>query len=91
LCLCSSKGIGSPGALNQIALGIARIDKPDLAIEWLKIATEMYPKEAALYGTLGDLYLKPNQREQAINAFKKALEIDPNFEHARTMLKKLME
>lgn len=48
-------------------------------------------EEAALYGTLGDFYLKQNQREQAINAFKKALEVDPNFEHAKEMLKKLME
>ena len=55
------------------------------------MATEMYPKEATLYGTLGDFYLKQNQREQAINALKKALEVDPNFEHAKEMLKKLME
>ena len=51
----------------------------------------MYPKEAALYGTLGDFYLKQNRREEAINAYKKALDVDPNFERAKEMLKKLME
>ena len=61
-----------------------------MGIEWLEIATEMYPKEAALYGTLGDFYLKQNRREEAINAYKKALDVDPNFEHAKEMLKKLM-
>lgn len=87
----SSSGIASARVLNQIALGIAGVDKLDSAIEWLKIATEMYPKEAALYGTLADFYQKQGRREQAINAYKKALDIDPNFEHAKEMLKKLME
>jgi tetratricopeptide (TPR) repeat protein len=87
----SSRGIASPTALNQIALGIAGVDKLDSAIEWLIIATEMYPKEAALYGTLGDFHLKQNRREQAISAYKKALDVEPNFEHAKEMLKKLME
>ena len=87
----SSRGIASARALNQIALGIAGVDKLDAAIEWLKIATEMYPKEAALYGTLGDFHLKQNRREEAINAYKKALDVDPNFEHAKEMLKKLIE
>ena len=41
------------------------------------------------YAPLGDFYLKQNLREQAINAYKKALEIDPKFEHAKEMLKKL--
>jgi tetratricopeptide (TPR) repeat protein len=63
----------------------------DSAIEWLKIATEIYTKEAALYGTLGDFYLKQSRREQAISAYKKALDVDPNFEHAKEMLKKLMQ
>jgi CubicO group peptidase (beta-lactamase class C family) len=87
----SSAGIASARALNQIALGIAGVDKLASAIEWLIIATEMYPKEAALYGTLGDFYLKQSRREQAISAYKKALDVDPNFEHAKGMLKKLME
>lgn len=86
----SSRGIASARALNQIALGIAGVDKLDSAIEWLKIATEMYPKEGALYGTLGDFHLKQNRREEAINAYKKALDVDSNFEHAKEMLKKLM-
>lgn len=87
----NSRGIASARALNQIALALAGANKLDAGIDWLKIATEIYPKEATLYGTLGDFYLKQSQREQAINAFKKALEVDPNFEHAKQMLKKLME
>ncbi len=85
----NSKGMASPRVLNQIALALAGANKLDTGIEWLKIATDIYPKEPALYGTLGDFYLKQNLREQAINAYKKALEVDPKFEHAKEMLKKL--
>lgn len=82
-----SKGIAGAGALNQIALALTGIGKPDVAIDWLQLAIEIYPREARLYGTLGDVYGKQGRREQSIEAYKKALEIDPTFEHAKEMLK----
>lgn len=85
----NSRGIASAGAANQIALALVGIEKLDAAIDWLKIGTEVYPKAAALYSSLGDLYLKQGRPEQAIAAYKKALEIDSTLEHAREMLKKL--
>jgi CubicO group peptidase (beta-lactamase class C family) len=87
----NSRGIASAGALNQIALALAGIGKPDAAIDWLKLAIEIYPREAPLYSTLGDVYGKQGRREQSIEAYKKALEIDPTFEHAREMLKKELQ
>ena len=86
----SSSGIGSAAAQNRIALAIAGAGKLDAAIEWAKIAIDIYPKEATLYGSLGDFYLK-HKRELAIEAYKKALEIDANFEHAKKMLQELMK
>lgn len=86
----NSRGIASAGAVNQIGLAIAGADKLEAGIEWLKLATEFYPKEAALYGSLGDLYQKQGRREQAIDSYKKALEVDPNLEPAKEKLKKLM-
>lgn len=87
----NAKGIASATALNQIARSLAGIDKLDASVEWLNLTVEVYPKEAILYDTLGDIYLKKGQNEQAIQYYKKALEADPNFEHAKEMLKKLME
>lgn len=83
----NSRGIAGSGALNQIALALAGNGKPDAAIDWLKLAIEIYPREAPLYSTLGDVYGKQGRREQSIEAYQKALEIDPTFEHAREMLK----
>jgi CubicO group peptidase (beta-lactamase class C family)/tetratricopeptide (TPR) repeat protein len=86
----NSRGIASAKALNQIALNLAGVAKLEAGIEWLKVAIEIYPREAGLYGTLGDFYQKQGQKEQAIETYKKALDVDPNFEHAKAMLKKLM-
>ncbi|HEX8178061.1 MAG TPA: serine hydrolase [Pyrinomonadaceae bacterium] len=83
----NQRGIASAKTLNQIALALAGIDKLEAGIEWLKLATEIYPKEAPLYSSLGDFYRKQGRREQAVESYKKALEIDPTFEHAKEMLK----
>lgn len=83
------KGMASPGTLNQISLAIAGADKLDAAIAWLEISTETYPNDANLFGTLGDLYEKAGQPERAVAMYKKALEIDPNFEKAKAALKRL--
>jgi tetratricopeptide (TPR) repeat protein len=85
----NSKGIASPGAMNQIALAIAGADKLSAAISWLEISTEIYSTDANLFATLGDFYEKNGRPEQAIEVYKRALAIDPNFEKAKAALKRL--
>ena len=48
---------------------------------------EVYPTDANLFGTLGDFYEKSGRREHAVDAYKRALAIDPNFEKAKAALK----
>jgi CubicO group peptidase (beta-lactamase class C family) len=86
----NANGIASARALNQIALALSGINS-NAAVEWLKLAVEIYPREAVLYGTLGDFYLKQELRQRATEAYKKAVEVDPNYVHAKEALKKLME
>ena len=88
------KGMASAGVLNQVALAIVAAEKIDeaqrlnAAFTWLEIATEIHPNDANLFATLGDLYQKSGQSAQAVEAYKKALAIDPNLEKAKTALKK---
>ena len=51
----NSNGIAGAKALNQIAFALAGI-RAEAAIDWLKLASEIYPKEAVLYNSLGDFY-----------------------------------
>lgn len=83
-------GIAGPGRLNTNAQQIAGGGKTDVAVELLKLGLELHPKEALLYDSLGDLYLQKNQKDEALQHYKRALEVDPNFTHAKEMLKKLM-
>jgi len=74
----------NPGSLYRFAFALAEVKKLDEAMKLLTIATELYPSEARLYDGIGEIYLLKAQ-----NYYQKALEVDPNFQHARERLKKI--
>jgi tetratricopeptide (TPR) repeat protein len=51
------------------------------AINILEKASDDYPRERAIYLTLGDIYTRQRKYEQAIDSYQKALTIDPKDEH----------
>jgi len=53
------------------------------------IAVEINPKEPSLYTALGELSIMAGEKRKAVGYLKKALQIDPKFEEARTRLKSL--
>jgi dienelactone hydrolase len=61
------------------------------AIELLKLNVTLYPDSASVYASLAEVYANSNQKQLAIDNYKKALEKDPSNEHAREELKKLEE
>jgi CubicO group peptidase (beta-lactamase class C family) len=78
--------------LNTMAYNMERVGMRDAGIALLQTAIELYPQEANLYDSLGDFYSKKGRKEKAIEFYKKALEINPNYpnaENARAILKKL--
>ncbi|MEW6097143.1 MAG: tetratricopeptide repeat protein [bacterium] len=52
------------------------------AIDGFKACLLINPKHAQSYGNIGACYAQLGQKEQALSAFDKALEIDPNYEPA---------
>jgi len=52
-------------------------------------AVELNPKEPSLYTALGELSIRAGQKEKAAEYLNKALQIDPNYEEAKTRLKSL--
>ncbi|MDH7513960.1 MAG: hypothetical protein QHH14_13520, partial [Clostridiales bacterium] len=68
---------------------LARAEKNKEALELGEIALTFYPKETRLYVELSDLCATLGQKERAVDYLKKALQIDPQNENARTKLKAL--
>jgi CubicO group peptidase (beta-lactamase class C family)/tetratricopeptide (TPR) repeat protein len=54
-----------------------------------EIALEFYPKSAELHEEIANIYLEAGQKEKARTFYKKALELDPKLEEAKTKLKEL--
>jgi len=52
-------------------------------------AVELNPKEPSLYTALGEISILAGEKGKAAEYLKRALQIDPNFEEARTRLKSL--
>ena len=82
-------GLASARTLHQAARDWASQKRVDDALALLKVAVELHPKSAPLYDALGDVHQQKGQKELARQAYEKAVEADPNFEHAKEMLKKL--
>ncbi len=68
---------------------LARAEKNKEALELGEIALTFYPKETRLYVELSDFCVTLGQKERAVDYLKKALQIDPQNENARTKLKAL--
>jgi len=59
------------------------------AIALLRLNTELFPLSAATHDALGEALLAAADREGAMAAYKKALELDPASASAKTALEKL--
>ncbi len=60
------------------------------AIEVFKLNVEAYPRSANSYDSLAEAYRSYGNKEQAIENYRKALELDPEMESARNALKEMM-
>lgn len=83
--------IRSSSTLNSLGYALLGENKIDMAIEIFKLNIRLYPDEANPYDSLGEAYMIKGDYELSIKHYKKALEIDPNFESAKKMLKRLMK
>jgi tetratricopeptide (TPR) repeat protein len=63
--------------------------KPEEAIEVFKQNVDDYPQSANVYDSLGEAYLVAGNKELAIKNYRRSLELKPDSENGREMLKKL--
>jgi len=73
-------------------LGYSRLkkeDEPDWAIELFKLNVKLFPEDGNLWDSLGEAYLKNNQKEEAIKSYTKAVEL--GSESSRKTLNELLK
>jgi len=51
--------------------------------------TKLFPEDANSWDSLGEAYFHKRDKENALKAYRKALELDPNSESAKKMIEKL--
>lgn len=74
---------------NRLGIALRRKKRFKEAIQEYRKALAIAPNDEVLYYNIGKAFLDDQQREAAIIAFKKALQIDPEFMECRDILKQL--
>lgn len=79
-------------SINALGYRLLGQNKVKEAVEVFKFNVEAYPKSANTYDSLAEAYLGAGEKKLAIDYYKRALEVDPNYPNApaaRELLKKL--
>ncbi|MCB0619659.1 MAG: tetratricopeptide repeat protein, partial [Saprospiraceae bacterium] len=77
--------------LNRLGYQLLELDKVDEAIDIFAANVQLFPDNANVYDSLGEAYYRKGDKEKAVESYRKALELDPEFPSALEMLRKLEE
>ncbi len=75
--------------LNSLGYRLMGTGKTKEALEIFKLNVEAYPNGFNTYDSLAEAYMNTNQRELAIQNYKKSLELNPKNTNAVDMMKRL--
>ena len=71
---------------GRLALALAAVGRINEAIEHCRVVIAARPDDAEMQNNLGILLQKQDKIDEAIECYKKALQIDPKFQKAREKL-----
>lgn len=72
--------------INSFGYQLMAMNRNEDALIILKLNTELYPKGANTWDSLGEIYQNLGKTQQSIRAYKKSLELNPENDHARKMI-----
>lgn len=78
-------------ALNEFGYAILRNNDTEGAIQIFTLNAETFPTSANVWDSLAEAYMKAGDKDRAETYYQKSLELDPNNENAKAMLKTLRE
>ena len=79
----------SESELNELGYQLLGMNQTSDAIELLKLNVEAFPSSWNVYDGLGEAFMKNGNKEQAIENYRKSLELNPKNKNAEEMLRKL--
>ncbi|HZM91094.1 MAG TPA: S41 family peptidase [Blastocatellia bacterium] len=77
------------GKINQLGYQLLNRGRTAEAIEVFKLNAREFPKSANVYDSLGEAYLKTDNKELAIQNYKRAAELNPTNTNAIDIVKRL--
>lgn len=84
------KNLPDESRINQAGYVLLNVeDKMNDAIKLFELNVELHPNSANTFDSLGEAYMKLGKTDQAITAYKRALQLDPHMQTAIDALKKL--
>lgn len=75
--------------LNNLGYSLIRNNNFEQAAEVFKRNTDLHPGYANGFDSLGEAYMLLGEKELAIEAYKRSLELDPDNENAERMIKRI--
>ncbi|MBC8063910.1 MAG: amidohydrolase family protein, partial [Chlorobia bacterium] len=82
--------MGAEEFVNDLGYSLLKTEKEiDMAISIFGANVQFNPKSPNALDSLAEAYLDKGDKAKAIELYKKAIEIDPTFQNAKIMLKKL--
>ena len=79
----------SEADINELGYQLLREDLIKEAIEIFKLNVAEHPKSWNVYDSLAEAYMKNRDKELAIQNYEKSLELNPDNENGKMMLKRL--
>jgi hypothetical protein len=77
------------GEVNALGYRLLNAHQPPAAITVFRINARVFPHSANVWDSLGEALLAAGRRDEAIGAYRRALEIDPEFASSRQALERL--
>jgi len=75
--------------LNYVATDLRQAKKMPAAIKILELNTQEYPNSSSAFENLADAYKRSGKKQEAIEAYEKAVQLDPKNAHAKWLLEKM--
>ena len=75
--------------MNALGYELLKNNTTKEAIEVFKYVVLEYPESANSYDSLGEAFMKSGDNKNAIRNYQKSLELNPDNNNAKEMLKKL--